>query len=269
MLVQQVNQNLKCKLEQKTEEIQAKYQQTYEQELSKLKKEWEQKHLTLNANHNAQLSKVLKDIEALKQHTQLKDSTAEGIEPGAKVSGLQQKVFGVVPGTVNTRRGAAINLQDETVDWSKVDNPPTVPPAVASCKHVHFTSTLLKPANINLFDADDDHTIIGHLPPNAPETDANSLITNTFTAVASEFKKMHEPKIQKLKGGTSSSASLFFNSWVKDIRLTIEERGMNNTKSLQLLKVTSKWPWRKATSPRLLSMQAQVAYSNSPKCHLV
>ena len=103
-------------------------------------------------------------------------------------------------------------------------------------KHIHFTSTPLKPADINLFDADDDHTIIDHLPPNAPETDANSLITNTFTAVASEFKKMHEPKIQKLKGGTSSSAPLFSNSWVKDVRLTIEERAMNNTKSLQLVK---------------------------------
>ena len=158
----------------------------------------------LNANHDAQLSNVLKDIETLKQHTQLKDSTVEGNEPGAKVSGLQQKVFGVVPGTVNTRQCAAVNLQDEIVDWSKVDNPPTAPPAVPPCKHVHFTSTPLKPADINLFNADDDHTIIGHLPPNAPETDANSLITNTFTAVASEFKKMREPKIQKLKGGTSS-----------------------------------------------------------------
>ena len=177
MLVQQVNQNLKHKLEQKMEEIRAQYEQTYVQELSKLKNEWEQEHLTLNANHNAQLSNVLKDIEAFKQHTQLKDSTAEGNEPGAKVSGLQQKVFGVVPGTVNTRKHAAVNLQDETVDWSKVDNPPTVPPAVPPPKHVHFTSTPLKPSDINLFDADDDHTIIGHLPPNAAEREANSLIT--------------------------------------------------------------------------------------------
>ena len=49
---------------------------------------------------------------------------------------------------------------------------------------------------------------------------------------------MREPKIQKLKGSmhSSSSASLFFNSWVKNVRFTIEERGMNNTESLQLVK---------------------------------
>ena len=170
---------------------------------------------------NSKLSNVLKNIKALK------DFTVKGNESGAKVPGLQQKVVvpskGVGPGTVNTRRGVAVNLQDEAVDSSKVDNSPTVSPIVPPCKHVHFTSTLLKPADINVFNADNDHTIIGHLPSNAPETDGNSLITNTFTAVASEFKKMQERKIQKLKGGTSSSASLFFNNWVKDVRLMIKK----------------------------------------------
>ena len=57
-----------------------------------------------------------------------------------------------------------------------------------------------------------------------------------MSAVASEFKKMREPKLAKLKGGVTSGASLFFNSWVKDVRSVIQERAMSNTESLQLVK---------------------------------
>ena len=57
-----------------------------------------------------------------------------------------------------------------------------------------------------------------------------------MSAVASEFKKMREPKLAKLKGGITSGASLFFNSWVKDVRAVILERSMSNAESLQLVK---------------------------------
>ena len=68
------------------------------------------------------------------------------------------------------------------------------------------------------------------------DTDATTIIGNTMSAVASEFKKMREPKLAKLKGGITSEASLFFNSWVKDVRAVISKRSMSNTKSLQLVK---------------------------------
>ena len=57
-----------------------------------------------------------------------------------------------------------------------------------------------------------------------------------MSAVASEFKKMREPKLAKLKGGITSGASLFFNSWVKDVRAVILERAMSNAEALQLVK---------------------------------
>ena len=57
-----------------------------------------------------------------------------------------------------------------------------------------------------------------------------------MSAVASEFKKMREPKLAKLKGGITSGASLFFNSWVKDVRAVILEHAMSNAKALQLVK---------------------------------
>ena len=47
---------------------------------------------------------------------------------------------------------------------------------------------------------------------------------------------MREPKLAKLKGGITSGASLFFNSWVKDVRAVILERSMSNAESLQLVK---------------------------------
>ena len=68
------------------------------------------------------------------------------------------------------------------------------------------------------------------------DTDATTIIGNTMSTVASEFKKMREPKLAKLKGGITSGASLFFNSWVKDVRAVILEQSMSNTESLQLVK---------------------------------
>ena len=47
---------------------------------------------------------------------------------------------------------------------------------------------------------------------------------------------MREPKLAKLKGGITSGASLFFNSWVKDVRAVILKRAMSNAEALQLVK---------------------------------
>ena len=114
------------------------------------------------------------------------------------------------------------------------------------------------PVQSNLFDSDDENPVIGHSGnpfishPGNPfiqqpvcsqipaqttvDTDAKTIIGNTMSAVASEFKKRREPKLPKLKGGITSGASLFFNSWVKDIRAVILEWSMSNAESLQLVK---------------------------------
>ena len=68
------------------------------------------------------------------------------------------------------------------------------------------------------------------------DTDTTTIIGNTMSSVASEFKQMREPKLSKLKGGITSGASLFFNSWVKDVRAVILEWSMSNAESLQLVK---------------------------------
>ena len=183
---------------------------------------------------------------------------AERNKPGDKISGLKSTAFNFMPGTVNTRRGGAVNIHDDTILWSKNDDAPPIPLCKQDKKHVHFTSTPCHPVQSNLFNLDEEIPIVGHSGnlfisnPGNPfvqqlvrsqipaqttvDTDATTIIGNTMSAIASEFKKMREPKLAKLKGRITSGASLFFNSWVKDIRAVILERSMSNAESLQLVK---------------------------------
>ena len=210
-----------------------------------------------NEQQNAQISLVLKEVEVLKEQSRTQPK-AKGNEPGDKISGLKTTAFNFMPGTVNTRRGGAVNIHDDTILWSKNDDAPPVPPCKQDEKHVHFTSTPCHPVQSNLFDSDDENPIISQSGnpfishPSNPfiqqpvciqipaqtmvDTDATTIIGNTMSAIASEFKKMREPKLAKLKGRITSRASLFFNSWVKDVRAVILEHSMSNAESLQLVK---------------------------------
>ena len=228
---------LKQELKSKTSAICDQCKMEFDQELKTLKEEWSQERLKTNEQHNAQISMVLKEIDALKEHSRMQQKAE--VEAGDKIPELKTTAFDFVPGTVNTKRGGAVNLHEETILWSKNEDAPPIPPR----KHVHFTSTPRHPVQSNLFDSDDENPITGHpgnpfisnpgnpftqlqVRGNVPaqttvDTDATTIIGNTMSAVASEFKKMREPKLAKLKGGVTSGASLFFNSWVKDVRSVI------------------------------------------------
>ena len=51
-----------------------------------------------------------------------------------------------------------------------------------------------------------------------------------------EFCQMQEPKINKLKGGYSSTANLIFQSWLKDIRVHVEDQNLTQREVMQLIK---------------------------------
>ena len=51
-----------------------------------------------------------------------------------------------------------------------------------------------------------------------------------------EFCKLCEPKISKLKGGYSATANLIFQSWLKDIRVHVEDWSMMQREAMQLIK---------------------------------
>ena len=70
-----------------------------------------------------------------------------------------------------------------------------------------------------------------------------SLLTNTvcppgydMQMAAQEFCKLCEPKINKLKGGYSATANLIFQSWIKDIRVHVEDRNLTQREAMQLVK---------------------------------
>ena len=255
--LKQLKDEMRAKIESKTMAIRNQYKTELNQEIGKLKAEWAQERLKINEQHNAQISQVLKEVEALKEQS-CSQPKVKTNEPCDKISGLKATAFNFMPGTVNTRRGGAVNIQDDTILWSKNHDAPPIPPRKQDKKHVHFTCTPRHPVQSNLFDSDDENPIIGHLGnpfisnPGNPfvqqpvrsqipaqttvDTDATTIIGNTMSAVASEFKNMREPKLAKLKGGITSGASLFFNSWVKDVRAVILERSMSNAESLQLVK---------------------------------
>ena len=75
--------------------------------------------------------------------------------------------------------------------------------------------------------------IVGSRVPLYPIT--SSLLTDIgFWNAGQEFKK-REPKITKLKGGYSTSATLIFNSWLKDIEMYVFERKLSNGNTIQLV----------------------------------
>ena len=53
---------------------------------------------------------------------------------------------------------------------------------------------------------------------------------------AQEFCKLHEPKINKLRGGYSATANLIFQSWLKDINIHVEDRNLTEREAIQLVK---------------------------------
>ena len=50
-----------------------------------------------------------------------------------------------------------------------------------------------------------------------PEGVAAAAVNSTLHVWTSEFKKLKEAKLAKLKGGYSSEANLFFQGWAKDV----------------------------------------------------
>ena len=70
-----------------------------------------------------------------------------------------------------------------------------------------------------------------------------SLLTNTVSPpgydmqmAVCKFCKLCKPKINKLKGGYSATVNLIFQSWLKDIRVHVEDRNLTQREAMQLIK---------------------------------
>ena len=147
--------------------------------------------------------------------------TSDHIGVGTRLKHLQEEVTNYLPPTVNKKWGAAVTTDDTFGDLTLGE--------YRDAKHVHFASTPIRPeiSNINLTTPPRTHK---------DEKIAESVLHNTMQTLASEFKRTHETKIQKFRGGTSSGTLLIFKSWMQDIKRAIKDRNLNNDKALQLVK---------------------------------
>ena len=63
-----------------------------------------------------------------------------------------------------------------------------------------------------------------------------SIASHSLQLMAEEFRKICEPKIQKLKGRYSANAMLVFNSRLNDIEICVKEQKLTNMEAVQLVK---------------------------------
>ena len=141
----------------------------------------------------------------------------------------------MVPGTVHTIRGAAV-LQDTTMASASVVNKNSFEDMLA--EEVNFTPGC-QPKYVTFMDTMGGG-VISLTPhryqeevvlPSRP-TQENHPEEINFHVAACKFRKMWEPKISMLKGGYSSSAGLFFQSWLKDIHIHVEDRKLTQREAI-------------------------------------
>ena len=176
------------------------------------------------------------------------------VSPPHNLARLREEVQDVLPGTVNTLRGAA----DRAGQMSDLGNLPTfaedtlhdileeeqeeIP--VTPQRRVRFETSMpvVRPVERPR------ERIQPSKVPQVPSVEkslsrypeARDLFEEGFSrslqAAATEFKKLREPKVAKFKGGYSSDASLIFQSWLKDIRVYTIEHRLSQREAIQLVK---------------------------------
>ena len=248
-------------LEEANIELRSNLQQSHEHEKKRLVKEYERearhkekeftKHLELmeikEAGYQTKLEEMARQIEAIKADSIRK--IPEGPpQPSARKSlgTLRKEVFETLPGTVNPNRGSAIPSTGLSVNWDEHTLP-------QSNKQVHFgcTSTPRHTLPIDLHDESEDiisgSSLSSSKPVPAPRSNrtidhtcaeevAATAFNSTLHVMASEFKKLKEPKLAKLKGGYSSEANLFFQGWAKDVQAVVADHQLTNSEAIQLVK---------------------------------
>ena len=205
------------------------------------------------------IAKTYHSHSKTKQDQQLKDCAAL----------LRDEVFDVVPGMVNMQHGTALKNRKviSSIDCSdnEVFQLPQVPDKpIAGGSHgqkVTFRSPVVRlgsissmpclvphPVSFNVLRIPDSKTSgkdtdsEAEIRPRTPQQEVRrvrqdiSMALHSLRVMAEEFRKIHEPKIQKLKGGYSANAMLVFNSWLKDIEMFIKEWKLTNMEAVQLVK---------------------------------
>ena len=213
------------------------YSGLLKQGLSKMKAEYDSKiKETLAENesrfqrqqqeHRAQLEALTAELDEWKwkSSTVHTDVVETATEPASENLGqLKQDIFNFLPGTVKTDRGGAVT--NTTINW---DNTTLRP------KHVTFATSTPKVTTEDMVrlaaPLAAETTRISQTAPRGSLGDQSTLIN-----LASKFKKMREPKIQKLKGGNTSSTQLFITGWIKEVHAVICDCTLSDQEGVQLI----------------------------------
>ena len=168
---------------------------------------------------------------------------------------LRGEVQDVLPGTVNTIRGAVervgqvsdlgnlLTLRGDTLEDILVEHQEEEVPATPQ-RWVQFeTSTpIVRPVErprerIQTSRVSQVPSVDKSLPRYLEARDLyEEGFSQSLQAVATEFKKLREPKVAKFKGGYSSDANLVFQSWLKDIWVYTIECCLSQQEAIQLVK---------------------------------
>ena len=201
-----------------------------------------QKQEREQAMYQSRLNDMAKEIAAIKTEKAAKQKSLPQPVKYKDLGTLRQEVVNTLPGTVNVNRGGAVPPTGVSINWG---DSTIAPPN----KQVHFgqrSSTPRRPMN---FHDVSNETITSGIdrPVNTakhsqftdvqhPEEVATAAVNSTVHAMASELRKMKEPKLAKLKGGYTTEANLFFQSWAKDVQAIVIDRQMSDNEALQLIK---------------------------------
>ena len=208
------------------------------------------------AGYQTKLEEMARQIEAIKADSTKKIPQCPPQPSTRKSLGtLRKEVFETLPGTVNPNRGSAVPSTGLSVDWDENTLP-------QSNKQVHFgcTSTPRHTLPMDLHNKSEDiisgSNLSSSKPKPAPRSNrsidhtcakgiAATAFNSTLHVMASEFKKLKEPKLAKLKGGYSSEANLFFQGWAKDVQAAMVDHQLTDSEPIQLVKEYTKGSARK------------------------
>ena len=202
------------------EEAETQFKHQLENEVRRHKKDFndlKQKQEREQAMYQGRLNDTAKEIAAIKTEKVAKQKSLPQPVKYKDLSTLCQEVVNTLPGTVNVNRGGAVPPTGVSINWG---DSTIAPPN----KQVHFgqrSSTPRRPMN---FQDVSNETMTSRIdaPINTakhsqftdvqhPGEVATAAVNSTVHAVASELRKMKEPKLAKLKGGYTTEANLFFS----------------------------------------------------------
>ena len=171
--------------------------------------------------------------------------------PTSRLSELQQEAFQYLPGTVNARRGTGIqhllgisqnipvagreHFEDELAEEATWGSNHPCHVCFAGSEKGGFTSTPLKSAAR----VGEDYTLLPQQEQARENLLANKVSPPKYSMQMAAWRgnsASSKPKINKLKGGYSATANLIFQSWLKDIRVHVEDRNLTEREAIQLVK---------------------------------